>query len=370
MIPFVDLHAQLESIRPELNTAMSSVLETSSYIRGPALSEFEKNFAQLVGAKYALGVGSGTEALHLAVRVLGIGPGDEVITVANTWISTAFATSYTGAKIVLVDIDPDTYQMDPKLLEQAISPNTKAVIPVHLFGHPAPMDEIMSICRPRGIKVIEDVAQAPNAMINGQCVGTIGDIGCYSFYPSKNLGCYGDGGAIVTNQLDLADELKKLSDYGQSGRFNHEIIGYNSRLDTLQAAVLNTKMPYLSAWNEARRKVAVWYHTELQNMDLKLPTEAFDAKSVYHLFVIQIDDRDECLEYLHKKGIMAQIHYPSLIHLQPCYAHLGYGVGDFPVAEAAVSRILSLPMYPELTQEQVRVVVGALSSFIRRNAAK
>ena len=206
-------------------------------------------------------------------------------------------------------------------------------------------------------------------MINDQCVGTIGDIGCYSFYPSKNLGCYGDGGAIVTNQPDLADELKKLSDYGQSSKFNHEMIGYNSRLDTLQAAVLNTKMPYLNDWNVARRNVAKWYHTELQNIGVKLPTEAVGAKSVYHLFVIQIENRDACLEYLQEKGIMAQVHYPSLIHLQPCYAHLGYGLGDFPVAEAAVSRILSLPMYPELTQEQVSVVVNALSSFLRRETA-
>jgi dTDP-4-amino-4,6-dideoxygalactose transaminase len=348
---------------------MASVLETSSFILGPAVSEFEQGFAQLVGAKFALGVGSGTEALHLAARALGIGPGDEVITVANTWISTAFAASYTGAKVVLVDVDPDTYQMDPHLLEKAITPNTKAVIPVHLFGHPAPMTEIIAICRPRGIKVVEDVAQAPNAMIDDQFVGTIGDIGCYSFYPSKNLGCYGDGGAIVTNQPDLAEELKKLSNYGQLAKYNHEIIGYNSRLDTLQAAVLNTKMPYLNEWNEARRKIAGWYQTELQNMALKLPIEASDVKSVYHLFVIQVDDRDECLEYLHKKGIMAQIHYPTLIHLQPCYAHLGHGLGDFPVAEAAASRILSLPMYPELTQEQVSVVADALSSFIRRDVA-
>lgn len=369
MIPFVDLHAQLESIRAELGPAMANVLETSSFIRGPALSEFEDSFARLVGAEYALGVGSGTEALQLAVRALGIGPGDEVITVANTWISTAFSASHVGAKVVLVDVDPDTYQMDTERLAEAITPNTKAVIPVHLYGHPAPMRKIMEICRPRGIKVIEDVAQAPNAKVNGKCVGTIGDIGCYSFYPSKNLGCYGDGGAVVTNQPALAEKLKKLSDYGQSERFNHQVIGYNSRLDTLQAAVLNTKIPYLNEWNEARRQVAEWYTDELRNMALKLPTEAAGVRAVYHLFVIQIDERDACLEYLHKKDIMAQVHYPSLIHLQPCYEHLGYRPGDFPVAEAAVGRILSLPIYPELTQDQVGIVANALSSFIRQDVA-
>ncbi len=366
MIPFVDLHAQLNSIRAEIDPAMAEVLETSSYIRGPALDKFESGFARLVGAEFAFGVGSGTDALHLAVRALGLGPGDEVITVANTWISTAFAASYVGAKAVLVDVDPDTYQMDPDRLIEAISPNTKAVIPVHLFGHPAPMEEIMAICRPRGIKVIEDVAQAPMAEVGGRQVGTIGDIGCYSFYPSKNLGCYGDGGAVVTNDASLAETVKRLADCGQSGYFDHKIVGYNSRLDTLQAAVLNAKMPHLPEWTEARRGVAKWYAERLKDLPVKCPTEAANAKAVYHLYVIQIDGRDECLKYLRDQGVMAQIHYPRPIHLQPCYAGLGYAAGDFPVVEAASKRILSLPMYPELTQQQVGVVADTLSAFIHR----
>ncbi|MBT3358089.1 MAG: DegT/DnrJ/EryC1/StrS family aminotransferase [Rhodospirillales bacterium] len=364
MIPFVDLRAQLDSIRADIDLAMAGVMETSSYIRGPALGAFEAGFARLVGADFAFGVGSGTDALHLAVRALGIGPGDEVITVANTWISTAFAASYVGADVVLVDIDPDTYQMDPACLMAAITPKTKAVIPVHLFGHPAPMDEIMAICRPRGIAVIEDVAQAPLAEAGGRQVGTIGDIGCYSFYPSKNLGCFGDGGAVVTNDPALAERLRRLANYGQSGHFDHEMVGYNSRLDTLQAAVLNAKMPHLPAWTDARRRAATWYAEALKDLPVKCPVEAAGARAVYHLYVIQVDDRDECMAYLRDHGVMAQIHYPQPIHLQPCYAGLGYGPGTFPVTEAAAQRILSLPMYAELTQDQIGIVADTLGAFI------
>lgn len=366
MIPFVDLNAQRNTIKVELESAMEEVMETSSYIRGPALAQFEAGFAQLIGAHFVFGVGSGTDALHLAVRALAIGPGDEVITVANTWISTAFAASYVGAKVVFVDVDPDTYQMDPKCLQAAITPNTKAVIAVHLYGHPAPMDEIMAICRPRGIKVIEDVAQAPLAEVGGHQVGTIGDIGCYSFYPSKNLGCYGDGGAVVCNDASLAETLMRLSNYGQSEPFNHQLVGYNSRLDTLQAAILNAKMPHLVKWTNARRTVGDWYAEQLEGLPIKCPTEAENAKCVYHLYVVQIDYRDECIAYLRDHGVMAQIHYPQPIHLQPCYADLGYGLGDFPVIEATSKRILSLPIYPELTQDQVGVVAETLSAFIHR----
>lgn len=368
MIPFVDLNAQRNTIKAELAAAMEDVFATSSYIRGPALPKFEENFARLTGAKYVFGVGSGTDALHLAVRALGIGPGDEVVTVANTWISTAFAASYVGAKVVFVDVDPNTYQMDPNRLEEAITQNTKAVIPVHLYGHPAPMDEIMAICRPRGIKVIEDVAQAPLAEVSGRQIGTIGDIGCYSFYPSKNLGCYGDGGAVVCNDASLAEILKRLANYGQSEPFHHELVGYNSRLDTLQAAILDAKMPHLAKWTEARRTVSAWYAERLAGLPIKCPAEAENAKCVYHLYVVQIDRRDECIAYLRDHGVMAQIHYPNPIHLQPCYADLGYRPGDFPVIEAASKRILSLPMYPELTQDQVGVVADTLSAFIRHHS--
>ena len=364
MIPFVDLRAQYQSIKAEIDEAMGSVLESAAYIRGPALGEFEKAFARLIGVDHALGVASGTGALHLAVRALGLGPGDEVITVTNTWISTAYAVSYVGAKPVLIDIDPQTYQMDVAALERAITPATKAVIPVHMFGHPAPMAEIMDICRPRGIRIIEDVAQAPLAETGGRRTGTMGDLACYSFYPSKNLGCYGDGGAVVTNDDDLARKVRHLANYGQAAAHEHVLVGYNSRLDTLQAAVLLAKLPHLAEWTRLRRGRAARYLEKLQGLDITLPVEAPDARAVYHIFVIQTKRRDECIEYLRDNGIMAQVHYPNLIHRQPCYADLGYDDGDFPVAAAWVGNILSLPMYPELTDRQIDLVADVLSGFV------
>jgi len=343
---------------------MNAVIETSSFIRGSSIQEFEVAFANMIGIEHAWGVASGTDALHLAARALEIGPGDEVITQTNTWISTAFAADYIGATPVFIDIDKDTYQMDIVALENAITPKTKAVIPVHMFGHPAPMDQIVKICRPRGISIIEDIAQAPLAEINGQQVGTFGDIACFSFYPSKNLGCMGDGGAIATNEAALAEKIHLLSNYGQAERFNHKVIGYNSRLDTLQAAILLAKLPYLQNWTEARRSHAKRYNELLKDLPVKTPLEAANAKAVYHLYVIQIEERDACLEHLTKSGIMAQIHYPKPVHLQPCYHDLGYKVGDLPVAEAACQQILSLPLYPELTDIQIQTVVETLSNFI------
>lgn len=365
MIPFVDLAAQYRSIKSEIDAAIQDVITASAFIHGPAVARFEKAFAALHGVRHAVGVASGTDALHLAVRALDIGPGDEVVTVANTWISTAFAASYVGARPILIDIDPDTYQMDPKALEQAITPRTKAVIPVHLFGHPAPMDDILALCRPRGIKVIEDVAQAPLAELDGRRVGTFGDVACFSFYPSKNLGCYGDGGAVITNDESLAARLRELADYGQTVRYHHVRVGYNSRLDTLQAAVLLAKLPYLESWTRARRENARRYDRVLKDLPVKRPIESLGAKAVYHLYVVQVDRRDECLAFLRDRGVMAQVHYPSIIHLQPCYREFGYGPGDFPVAEATVHRILSLPMYPELSEAQIAAVADALADFLK-----
>lgn len=369
MIPFVDLRAQYQSIKAEIDEAMESVLDSTAYIRGPALGEFEKAFASLVGVNHAIGVASGTSALHLAVRALGLGPGDEVITVANTWISTAFAVSYVGATPVLIDIDPGTYQMDVAALERAVTPNTKAVIPVHMFGHPAPMADIMDICRPRGIKIIEDVAQAPLAETGGLRTGTMGDLACYSFYPSKNLGCFGDGGAVLTNDRGLAETVRHLANYGQAAAHEHVLVGYNSRLDTLQAAVLLAKLPHLAQWTEMRRDRAARYFEKLKGLDITLPVETADARAVYHLFVIQTERRDECIKYLRDNGIMAQVHYPNLIHRQPCYAGLGYDDGDFPVAAAWVGKILSLPMYPELTDRQIDLVADVLAEFVNSQAS-
>lgn len=366
MVPFVDLFAQYNSLKADIDRAMVGVIESSAFIRGPAVAEFEREFAVAVGARHAIGVASGTDALNLAIRALDIGPDDEAITVPNTWVSTAFAVSHVGARLAFVDIDPATGQMDADKLESALTVKTKVVLPVHMFGHPAPMDRIMAICRPRGIRVIEDIAQAPMAEVNGKKVGTFGDIACYSFYPSKNLGCYGDGGAVTTDDDILAERARCLADYGQKGRFTHIMAGWNSRLDTLQAAILRVKLPRLAGWNEARRVRAKRYGELLAGLPVKLPQEAPWAKAVYHLYVVEVDRRDECLAFLRAQGVMAQVHYPTSVHLQPCYAELGYRSGDFPAAEAAKDRILSLPMYPELTEAQMRTVVNALAAFVRR----
>jgi len=364
MVPFVDLLAQYRSLQSEIDRAMAEVIGQSAYIRGPALAAFEREFAAAVGARHAIGVASGTDALNLAVRVLGLGPGDEAITVPNTWISTVFAVSHVGARPAFVDIDPATGQMDPDKLERALTPRTKAVLPVHMFGHPAPMDRIMALCRPRGIAVIEDIAQAPLAEVGGRKVGSFGDLACYSFYPSKNLGCYGDGGAVTVNDDVLAEKIRRLADYGQRERYHHEAVGWNSRLDTLQAAILRAKLPHLPRWNEARRARARRYGELLAGLPVRLPREAPWARAVYHLYVVEVDRRDECLAFLRNRGVMAQVHYPTCVHLQPCYADLGHRPGDFPAAEAAKDRMLSLPMYPELTEDQMKTVADALAAFL------
>jgi len=364
MIPFVDLKIQHDAIQSEIDEAIRRTIESSAFIQGPAVSEFESQFAALHGVGHAIGMGSGTDALHMAVRACGIGPGDEIITVPNTWISTAFAGSYVGAKPVLVDIDPDTYQMDSANLERIITPRTKAIIPVHMFGHPAPMGQIMEIARAHNIHVIEDVAQSPLAEIDGQIVGTIGDIGCYSFYPSKNLGCFGDGGATITNNHDLAHDMRILSDYGQSERFTHQCVGYNSRLDTLQAAVLLVKLKYLKDWTKRRQKLAETYRHHLSSLPIKLPKQAQNANAVYHLFVVQVEDRDNCLNQLREHGIMAQVHYPQSVHLQPCYQELGYSRGDFPNSEKLSENGLSLPFFPDMTETQVAEVADTLGKIL------
>jgi dTDP-4-amino-4,6-dideoxygalactose transaminase len=367
MIPFVDLKTQYNSIRTEIDDAIRTTIESSAFISGPAVKQFEEKFASLHDVKHAVGMGSGTDALHMAVRACGVQENDEIITVPNTWISTAFAGSYVGAKPVLIDIDPDTYQMDANRLEQAITSRTKAIIPVHMFGHPAPMNQIKEIAKHHNIKVIEDVAQAPLAEIDGDLAGTIGDIGCYSFYPSKNLGCYGDGGAVITNDDDIAEKLRILSDYGQSDRFDHQSIGYNSRLDTIQAAILLVKLKYLKEWTNQRRKLAATYQQRLQNMPIKLPSEAQNARAVYHLFVIQVENRDQCLAQLRDQGIMAQVHYPNPIHMQPCYKQLGYEKGDFPHSERISKMGLSLPFFPDMTEDQIGEVASALGTFLGIN---
>jgi dTDP-4-amino-4,6-dideoxygalactose transaminase len=362
-IPFVDLGKQFEDLDSDIMQAIRSVAESSAFIRGAPLQEFEQAFADLHGVRHAIGVGSGTDALNLSVLALGLESGDEVITVPNTWISTAFAISLAGATPVFVDINPDTYQLDADLLEQAITDRTKAIIPVHLFGHPAPMVEIEAICQKHDIRIIEDVAQAPLAKSHGRTVGTIGSFGCFSFYPSKNLGAYGDGGLILTSDDQLAETVRQLANYGQSETYTHVRVGINSRLDTLQAAVLLCKLSKLEKWTENRRAAAKLYDQLLSSLPVKRAVTADGAEPVYHLYVIEVDDRDNCLHWLRDNGVMAQIHYPSVIHLQKCYQYLGYKKGDFPVAENAADRMISLPMYPEITADQIGQVVETLKKF-------
>ncbi len=364
IIPFVDLRAQFDSLESDLLRAFRRVAEKSAFIRGPEVEEFERAFARLHNVKHAIGVASGTDALNLALLALDLAPDDEVITVPNTWISTVFAISHSGARPVFVDIDPHTYQMDANALAHAISPKTRAVIPVHLFGHPAPMGTIEEICTKHGIAIIEDVAQAPLAMDNGRLAGTIGRAGCFSFYPSKNLGAYGDGGMVITNDPHLARIVRQYADYGQRGRFNHERIGFNSRLDTMQAAILLAKLPHLQRWTEARRKAAALYADTLKHLPLVLPVEAINSYAVYHLYVIALGNRNEAQKWLKERGIMVQVHYPAVAHLQPCYRHLGYKPGDFPNAEKAAESILSLPMFPEISRGQIARVAEALSEFL------
>ena len=368
-VHFVDLQRQYQSLREEMLEIFDQVASQASFINGPSVTEFEESFAALHGPScHVVGVSCGTDALHLAMLALEIGPGDEVITAPNTWISSAFAADYVGAKTILVDIDPLTHQMDPASLEAAITPRTKAVVPVHMYGHPAPMDTISEICRLHGgIKIVEDVAHAPLARLNGQLLGTFGDVACFSYYPSKNLGAFGDGGAILTQNPELATKVRELAFYGQSQPHWHTSIGHNFRLDTLQAAILKSKMPYLEKWNQARRRAALRYDKLLAHLPVKCPKVREGAEPVYHLYVIELDDRNEAMAFLREHGVMAQIHYPNLIHRQPCYAHLGYNDDNFPNAVNASRRILSLPIFPEITEIEIDYVVETLEKFLEHN---
>lgn len=367
-IPFVDLRAQVEPIANQINAAMQGVVDKTAFILGPDVADFEQKFAAFCETKYALGVASGTAAIEMILRALEIGPGDEVITAANTFIATVLPISYVGAKPVLVDADPLTYNIDPAAIEAAITPRTRAIIPVHLYGQPADMDAILDIARRHDLLVIEDACQAHGARYKGKRAGSLGDAAAFGFYPAKNLGAWGDGGIVVTNNEKTADAIRKLRDYGQSRKYYHDQVGYNSRLDTLQAAVLNTKLPYLDGWNAARRQHAEQYEELLSgvgaNIGLVLPQTASYAESVWHLYVIQVDDRDSMREKLGERGVSTGIHYPIPIHLQVAYQLLGYQRGDFPVTEKAAERILSLPMYAELTPDMIEYVTNTIKSLV------
>ena len=360
-IPFFDLTKQYESIQSEIDDATARVLKGGWYILGEQVTAFEKEFAAYVGAPHAIGVGSGTEALHLALLALGVGAGDEVITVPNTAVATVAAIELTGARAVLCDVRADSMLIDVEQLARAVTPRTKAIIPVHLFGQSADLDPILELARAKKVYVLEDCAQAHGATYRGKRVGTYGDIAAFSFYPTKNLGAYGDGGAIVTNDAALAERVNLLRQYGWRERYASDIKGMNSRLDELQAAVLRVKLRHLDAWNAARRERAALY-TELLH-SVTPPREMAYGQAVYHLYVIQSARRDELAAHLKARGIGTAIQYPHTIHLQPAYANLGYHEGDLPVSEKLAREILSLPLYPELSLDDVRAVAQAVNEF-------
>ena len=363
-VPFLDLKTQYESIKDEIAAAIAQVLDSSAFAGGPLVEQFENEFAKFCQCQHAIGVGSGTEALWLALLVLGIGSGDEVITVPNTFIATAEAISFCGAKPVFVDIDEQTYNMNPALLEKAITDKTKAIIPVHLFGQMADMDAIMEIAQEYGLFVIEDASQAHGAQYGGRPAGSIGDAGCFSFYPGKNLGAYGEAGAIVTNDKNLTKKLKMFRDHGQQEKYYHKMIGWNSRMDGLQGAILSVKLKHLTSWSEARQKNASLYNELLADVDGVIrPLVADNADHVYHIYPIRVQNRDALKSTLEAKNIHCGIHYPVPIHLQEAYLHQGIDNGNFPITEKCAEELLSLPMFPELTTEQIEHVVKEIKTF-------
>lgn len=364
-VPFNDLGAQYQRYKQELRIAMDRVILNNRFINGQEVAEFEEAFAAFCHARFAVGVGSGTDALELALQALDIGPGDEVITVAHTFIATAEAIAAVGAKPVFVDIDPATYLIDPAQIEHRITAQTKAIIPVHIYGQAAPMPEIMAIARRHGLKVVEDVAQAHGATIDGQTVGSIGDIGCFSFYPGKNLGAYGDAGAVTTNDAELAKRIKLLRDHGRSSKYLHQTLGRNSRLDTLQAAILSVKLKHLGKWNQARQAVAAFYHDALKDSPLALPVVNNGCSHVYHLYVVRSEQRDSLAEFLKANGVECGVHYPTPLHLQPALRFLGYRETDLPVTEQAARNILSLPIFPEISAAQRQHVVDTIHRFFQ-----
>lgn len=368
-IPFLDLKAQYATIRDEVQAGIQQVMQQTAFAGGPFVEAFEADFARYCQTKYAAGVSNGTAALWLALAALEIGPGDDVITVPNTFIATAEAISFAGARPVFVDVDPQTYTMDPAALEAAITPNTRAVIPVHLFGQMADMRPIMQIARKHDLYVIEDAAQAHGATYQGQRAGSIGDVGCFSFYPGKNLGAYGEAGGVVTNDRDIAERVRMLRDHGQSQKYHHRLVGWNARMDGIQGAVLSVKLKYIDEWNELRRAHAGEYDRRLEALPgVVTPAMAPYGTHVYHIYAIRTRHRDEVIAALKERGVHCGIHYPLPLHLQEAYRHLDYRQGDFPVSEACCAEYVSLPMFPEMTPGHIDYVVENLAQVVRLHA--
>mgnify|MGYP001501951489 CR=1 FL=1 len=368
-VPLLDLKEQFLTIKEEVMAALEQVLETCEFILGPNVSAFEQEIAEYLGVKHAIGVGNGTDALVLIFDALGIGPGDEVITSPYTFFATAECVSRLGAKPVFVDINPITLTIDPEKLEQAITTRTKAVIPVHIFGRAVDMPRIMDIASRHDLFVVEDACQSIGGEIEGKKLGTFGNAGAFSFFPTKNLGAYGDGGLVVTDDDELAERVRMLRAHGSKVKYHNELIGYNSRLDEMQAAVLRVKLRHLNEWDSRRREIALEYNKLLKDLPLQLPDPGDKGEHVFHLYTILTDNREELRAYLKSRGVETGVYYPTPLHLQPAYADLGYRRGDFPVSESACERNLSLPMYPDLTDEQIHYVAETLRGFFEERSA-
>jgi len=366
-IPFLDLKAQYRQIEKDVLPVVTEAMKNGAFIGGPQVTGFEEEFAAFCDSRYCIGVGSGTDALRFALMAAGVGPGSEVITVPNTFIATTEAISQAGAQPVFVDIDPLTCNMDPSKIESSINQKTKAIVPVHLYGQPADMDSILDIADRHGLAVIEDACQAHGALHNKKKAGSMGTAGCFSFYPGKNLGAFGEGGAVVTQDEKIAQTIRMIRDHGQSKKYYHAMEGFNGRLDAIQAGILRIKLKRLADWNASRRKNAAYYTERLSGIGgIQVPREADFARSVYHLYVIHADNRDALQHFLADKGIATGLHYPMPLHLQEAYAHRDLKEGTFPVSENSARRLLSLPMFAELTAEQMDYVVGAIAEFVKK----
>jgi dTDP-4-amino-4,6-dideoxygalactose transaminase len=370
-VPFLDLKTHHAPLLEEFDAAIREVIDSSAFAGGPFVAQFEEDFAAFCKSRHAIGVGNGTDALWLALLATGVGPGDEVITVPTTFLATAEAITYAGAKPVFVDVDPKTYTMDPAGLEEAVTARTKAIMPVHIFGQTADMDPICAFARDRGLFVIEDAAQAHGALYKGKEVGALGDAACVSFYPGKNLGALGEAGAVVTNHSEIRDKVRVLRDHGQTRKYHHTMVGWNGRMDGIQGAVLSIKLRHLEKWNELRRSHAAYYDAGFAGIEeIVTPFVRPDSKSVYHVYAVRVQNRDEVIRFLAERGIGSGVHYPIPVHLQEAYAHLGHGIGDFPVAERCATEFLSLPMFPELSIEQLARVVQGVKEAVQATAGK
>jgi dTDP-4-amino-4,6-dideoxygalactose transaminase len=365
-VPYLDLRSQYREIKSEIDVAIDRVLQSGQFVLGAEVTNFEQAFASFCGTSECIAVNSGTSALHLALLAAGVGPGDEVITVPFTFVASVAAVIYAGGRPVLVDIDPRSFTIDPGAIAAAITPRTKAILPVHLYGQPADMDPIMEIARAKGLVVIEDAAQAHGARYKGQPVGSIGHMGCFSFYPGKNLGAYGEGGAVTTSNPEYAHTIRMLRDWGQDRKYHHVLRGFNYRMEGLQGAILGVKLRHLERWTEARRAMATKYNQLLADCGLVLPTEMPWARHVYHVYTVRADDRDDLQQVLATAGIQTGIHYPVPVHLQPAYADLGYDRGSLPESEKAAAEVLSLPLYPELSSEALADVAHTIGTAVAK----